>query len=91
MSSSANGWATATRATIAENLKRIGRTAGLTDEQVDACLQDRGMAEALVAVYQENAQRDGIEATPTFLINGEKHSNMSYAEFAAIIDEALAG
>jgi protein-disulfide isomerase len=78
-------------ATIAENLKRIGRTAGLTDEQVDACLQDRGMAEALVAVYQENAQRDGIEATPTFLINGEKHSNMSYAEFAAIIDEALAG
>ncbi|MGI1662313.1 DsbA family protein [Palleronia sp. KMU-117] len=78
-------------ATIADNLRKIGRTAGLTDEQVDACLQDRGMAEAMVAVYQENAERDGVDSTPSFLINGKKHSNMSYADFAAILDEELAG
>jgi protein-disulfide isomerase len=78
-------------ATIADNLRRIGRTAGLTDEQVNACLQDREMAESMVALYQENAERDDINSTPSFVINGQKYSNMSYADFAAILDEALAG
>ncbi len=64
---------------------------GLTNEQVDACLQDREMAEALVALYQENAERDDINSTPSFLINGTKYSNMSYADFSAILDEELAG
>ena len=33
----------------------IGRQAGLTDAEMDACMQDRAMAEALVAEYQKNA------------------------------------
>jgi protein-disulfide isomerase len=76
-------------ATIAENLRRMGRTAGLTNEQVDACLQDGEMARAMVAVYQQNAEADGIESTPSFLINGEKFGNMSFEEFSAILDEKL--
>jgi protein-disulfide isomerase len=76
-------------ATIAENLKKIGLTAGLTAEQVDACMQDGDMAKAMVAVYQQNAEADGIESTPSFIINGEKYSNMSYEDFAAILDEKL--
>jgi protein-disulfide isomerase len=76
-------------ATIAENLKKIGLTAGLTAEQVDACMQDAEMAKAMVAVYQQNAEADGIESTPSFVINGEKYSNMSYEDFAAILDEKL--
>ena len=76
-------------ATIAENLRKMGRTAGLTDEQVDACLQDADMAQAMVAVYQQNAAADGIESTPSFVINGEKYSNMSYEEFSAILEEKL--
>jgi protein-disulfide isomerase len=78
-------------AAIAENLSRLGRTAGLTDEQVTACLQDGEMARAMVAVYQENAEADGIESTPSFVINGEKYSNMSYEEFSKILDEKLGG
>ena len=50
----------------------IGRQAGLTDAEMDACMQDRAMAEALVAEYQKNAAADGVDGTPTFLINGEK-------------------
>ncbi len=67
----------------------IGRQAGLTDAQMDACMQDRAMAEALVADYQKNADADGVDATPTFLINGEKVGNMPYAEFAQKLDAAL--
>ncbi|MDJ0858123.1 MAG: DsbA family protein [Dinoroseobacter sp.] len=71
---------------VAENLRRIGRVAGLSDEELDACLQDAEKAQALVAAYQENAAADDISSTPSFVINGEKYSNMNYRDFAAVID-----
>jgi protein-disulfide isomerase len=67
----------------------VGRQAGLSNEQMDACMQDRAMAEALVAEYQKNAAADGVEATPTFLIDGKKVGNLSYDELAAELDAAL--
>ncbi|MEM9031875.1 MAG: DsbA family protein [Pseudomonadota bacterium] len=76
-------------ATIAGNLRKLGRTAGLTDEEVNACLSDQAMAEAMLEVYQTNAAADEINSTPSFVINGTKYSNMSYDAFRDIIDEAL--
>jgi len=78
-------------AIIADNLRTIGKTAGLTDAELDACLSDADLAENLVAAYQAHAERDGINSTPSFLINGQRHGNMSYADFAALIDEELSG
>jgi protein-disulfide isomerase len=72
-----------------ESLFSIGRQAGMTDDQMNACLQDRAFAEGLVAEYQKNAEADRIEATPTFFINGQKEDNMPYEEFAAKLDAAL--
>lgn len=77
-------------AQIADNLRKIGKTAGLGDEQLEACLNDGDTAKAMVALYQINASADGINSTPTFIINGEKFSNMSYKEFASALDEKLA-
>ena len=76
-------------AQIAGNLRKIGKTAGLSDDQLDACLNDGENAKALVAVYQKNAKADDINSTPSFLINGKKVSNMNYADFAAALDEEL--
>ncbi len=76
-------------AVVVENLNRIGRTAGMDDATLQACMNDGAMAEALVAQYQESSTADGIEGTPTLLINGEKHSNMSYDDLKAIIDPLL--
>lgn len=73
-----------------ENLRRIGRTAGMDDAQLTACLENADMAQAMVTAFQENAQADDVSATPTLLINGTKHSNMSYDELRAIIDAELA-
>lgn len=75
--------------TIVANLKKLGRTAGMTDEQMDACLQDEASAQSLVAAYQQNANADQITATPSFVIDGTKYSNMNYDDFAAILDEKL--
>lgn len=76
-------------AAVAENLRKLGRTAGLSDEEVNACLQDGDKARAMVALYQQNAEADDISSTPSFVINGEKYSNMNYADFSAVLDEKL--
>lgn len=78
-------------AAIVEELRKIGRLAGLDNETLESCLQDGEQAQAMVAWYQQNAEADGIDSTPSFIINGKKHSNMSYPDMKAIIDEALEG
>ena len=77
-------------AAIVVELRKIGLKGGLDNDALDACLEDADNAQALVAWYQENAERDNIRSTPSFLINGEPYSNMNYADFSAIIDEKLA-
>ena len=47
-------------------------------DQLEACLQDGTKARTLAAWYQENAERDGIQATPSFLVNGKKVNIPSY-------------
>lgn len=78
-------------AVIVDNLRRLGRTAGMTDDAMNACLNDAEQAQAMVAWYQKNAEADGIDSTPSFVIDGTKYSNMSYAEFSKILDEKLGG
>jgi protein-disulfide isomerase len=77
-------------AAIADNLRTLALTAGLTPEQVDACMADQAKAEALVAWFETNATADGVEGTPTLMINGTKYSNMPWEELAAIIDPIVA-
>ncbi|MDQ7071826.1 MAG: DsbA family protein [Rhodobacterales bacterium] len=78
-------------ATIVSNLRKIGKVAGLTDEGLDACLSDGDNAKALVAWYQKNAEMHDINSTPSFVIDGEKYSNMSYESFKEILDAKLDG
>jgi protein-disulfide isomerase len=75
---------------VVENLKTIGRSAGLEDAAMDACLNDQPTAEALIKQFQTNFEADGVEGTPTLFINGAKHSNMAYDELKAIIEAELA-
>lgn len=75
---------------IADNLRRIGRRAGMNDAQMNECLADRDMAMALMQTYQNNVEEYGVRATPSFVINGTLHSNMSFDEFQSIIDPLLA-
>lgn len=74
---------------IVDELRKIGRLAGLEDETLEVCLQDGAKAKTLVAWYQEHVKADGIESTPSFIINGKSVENQSYADFSALIDEEL--
>jgi len=75
--------------TIVQDLRTLAKTAGLDDATLDACLSDGPKAESLFTWYQTNAERDGINSTPSFLIDGTKHGNMQYDEFAEILDGKL--
>jgi protein-disulfide isomerase len=76
---------------VVANIRKIGLTAGMTNEQLDVCMNDAGMAEAMVKRFETNMAADQVDGTPTLFINGEKHGNMSYTDLKAIIDTALAG
>ena len=81
-----NGPASMIRRWWSSNLKKIGRTAGLDDATLDACLNDRPSGEAWSRTSRPTSTADGIEGTPTLIINGEKHSNMTYDDLKAILD-----
>lgn len=74
---------------VAEELRRIGRLAGLGDDRIEACLNDADKLRALVGWYQENVEEHGINSTPSFVIDGETYGNMSYADFSELLDEKL--
>jgi len=83
-------WTNGQPAEIAENLRRIGKVAGIEPDALEACLNDEAKAKALVAWYQENAEAHEVNSTPTLIINEQKYSNMAYDELKGIIDEKLA-
>lgn len=76
-------------AAIVEELRKIGRLAGLDNDQLETCLQDGDKARTLVAWYEQNIEADDIRSTPAFIIDGDKHSNMAWSEMKTIIDGKL--
>lgn len=77
-------------AAIADSLRKLGRVAGLGEEQVETCLADEAKAKTLVAWFEKNAAADDITGTPTLFIDGDKHSNMNYSDLKTLIEGALA-
>lgn len=73
-----------------QNIRQIGKAAGLTDAQLDQCMNDGTMAQALVAKFQKTTAADKIEGTPSFVIDGTTYKNMSYDEMAKLLDAELA-
>jgi protein-disulfide isomerase len=68
-------------------LLRIARQAGFTKERFDACLKDQKLLSNLEAQRTRGSDKFGINSTPTFFINGEKHvGSMSFEDLAKILD-----
>jgi protein-disulfide isomerase len=53
-------------------LLKVGRDAGLSEDQIKACLTDQAALNAMQARIETYTERDKINATPTFVINGAK-------------------
>ena len=75
---------------VNEQLVKIGKIAGLSSDEIEACMSDEEHSRVLVAWYQKNAQTHNVDATPTLVINEQKYSNMNYTDLKTIIEAKLA-
>ena len=82
-------WAQGDGEQVVQNLYRIGRQAGMENDQMQACLQDRELSTALVDDYRLKAGRDDINATPSFIIDGEKVANEGWEALKSLLDSKL--
>jgi protein-disulfide isomerase len=53
-------------------LQKILRDAGLSQTLMDACLATPGLEAGVTAIRQQGADQYGVNATPTFIVNGNK-------------------
>jgi protein-disulfide isomerase len=71
------------------HFKKIGRIGGLSDAQVEACLNDQEGAKALVEQYQQYRDDPRLTGTPTLIVAEERVENPTYERLAAAIDAQL--
>ena len=82
-------WTTGDVGEVVSKLERIGKISGMSENEIQACLQNNTKARALVEKYRKNALEDSIKSTPSFIINGKLYSNMDYNELIEIIENNL--
>ncbi|WP_315706738.1 MULTISPECIES: DsbA family protein [unclassified Bradyrhizobium] len=73
-----------------ETLTRIGKQAGLSQQQVEACLKDQTLLDKIAADQKYASEVLKVDSTPTFFINGEKiKGETSIEEFEKKINPLL--
>ena len=82
-----NDWVTGK---TGDALKRVGRQAGLSDDQVNACLKDQAVLDGIKATQDYASQTLGVNSTPTFFVNGNLvRGETSLETFEKLIDPLL--
>jgi len=72
-------------------LTNIGRLAGMSNETIQACLQNQAVFDAVMKQRNAGDQQFNVEATPTFLVNGEKvEAQRTLQDYRNVLDQALA-
>lgn len=73
-----------------QSLLDFSKQIGFTQESFEECLTNQGMLDAVNAVKDRGAGEFGVNSTPTFFINGERHTGaLSIDEMGKIIEENL--
>jgi protein-disulfide isomerase len=73
-----------------ETLTRIGKQAGLSQQEVEACLKDQTLLDKIAADQKYASDVLKVDSTPTFFINGEKiKGETSIEEFEKRINALL--
>jgi protein-disulfide isomerase len=73
-------------------LVQVGRIAGMSAEQVDQCMANKAEDDRINKVASDGEARYGINATPTFILNGVKigSGNLPFDTVSKLLDAELA-
>lgn len=84
--------ALATPEGVHSGLVLLGRIAGMSAEQVDQCMSNKAEDERINKVASDGEARYGINATPTFILNGVKigSGNLPFDTLSKLLDTELA-
>ena len=71
-------------------LTKIAQEAGLSEDQMNKCFNDKTAIQALEDRVEKFSKKDNVEATPTFFINGKKlEGYQTIAQLDAVIGPQL--
>ena len=72
-------------------LVKMGRIAGMTPDQVDKCIADKAVQDRINKVAMDGQTKYSITGTPTFVINGVAHTDVTdWAVMQTALDAQLA-
>jgi protein-disulfide isomerase len=71
---------------MSQVISQVGMANGLTLEQVNSCLTDEKAQDALNARVGAAMEKDGVNSTPTFVVNGRRVPGITLAD----LDKAIA-
>ena len=70
-----------------EALARIGRAVGMTDDDLNACYQNKEVVDAVLAERLEGEETYKVSSTPSFVIDGKLYrGGMSVEDFTAVVE-----
>jgi protein-disulfide isomerase len=72
-------------------LKRLARLGGMTEQQVDACLQNRQVQDSILAMSLAGEKQFQVNSTPTLIINGQRQAGALTIEEIEKIIKPLVG
>ncbi len=82
--------ATWARGNVVQELFKIAKLAGFTQESFNACLKNQELLDNVLSIQKKAAEDYGVNSTPTFFINGTKYpGNMPAKEMGDIIDSLV--
>jgi len=71
-------------------IEGFAKQIGLSPEQTNVCLTNQKLLDAVMAVRQRAAEKFGVDATPTFFIDGKKYPGaMEIDELRKVLDPLL--
>ncbi|MEL7429950.1 MAG: thioredoxin domain-containing protein, partial [Pseudomonadota bacterium] len=74
---------------VVEELFNISKLAGFTQESFNACLKNQELLDNVLSIQKKAAEDYGVNATPTFFINGTRYSGSMSAEDMGQVIESL--
>lgn len=69
-------------------LTQLAGLGGMSKVDVDACLANEALQDGILQMRLEGAMEYEVKSTPSFIINGVKTSNLPYADFAKLLEDA---
>jgi protein-disulfide isomerase len=85
-----NGWLLATMGASLDALKQQAKFAGMGSAQIDACLNDQGLEDAILKERLDAEKTLKIDATPTFIFNQKPVDRIEAASPYSLFDSKIA-